>query len=301
MDLSAGGFLMFALTASPSGRRAGLVTLALLVSAVASAAAWQLGWSRYDFAGLAHDFARLANETPSWVAVSIVIFIAASLSSTVGFAFSAIAAAMIFHFVPDSVAAVQIMLVASIAIQAYGVAGIWRTISLRACAPFLAGGVATMPAGIYLLLCLRPQAYIFAMGLALVLYGGYMLFGRPPSIKRGGAFTDVAVGALGGITGPLAAFPGAFVTIWCGMRGWDKVVQRSVYQPYILVLQALTLCALSVVSERSLVNADLIAYALPGIAGAWLGLQVFRKLSDAQFQRLVNLALIVAGIALALK
>ena len=30
-------------------------------------------------------------------------------------------------------------------------------------------------------------------------------------------------------------------------------------------------------------------------------LQVFQKLSDLQFQRLVNLALIVSGIALALK
>jgi len=285
---------MPALARSPSGRKIGLATLGLLVGTIASAAVWHFGWSRY---GVAH----LAHETPSWVAISIVIFIAASLSSTVGFAFSAIAAAMIFHFVSDTVEAVQIMMVASIAIQAYSVAGMWRTISLRACAPFLIGGVATMPVGIYLLLCLRPQAYIFAMGLALALYGAYMLLRQPPSIKRGGAFADVAVGALGGITGPLAAFPGAFVTIWCGMRGWDKVVQRSVYQPYILILQVLTLAGVSVVSERSMMNGELFAYALPGVAGACIGLQVFQKLSDVQFRRLVNLALIVSGIALALK
>jgi uncharacterized membrane protein YfcA len=139
------------------------------------------------------------------------------------------------------------------------------------------------------------------MGLALVLYGAYMLFRRPPSINRTGSFLDVAVGALGGITGPLAAFPGAFVTIWCGMRGWDKVVQRSVYQPYILILQVVTLVALSVVSGRSVFNGETAVYALPGIAGAYLGLQVFQKLSDAQFQRLVNLALIVSGVALVLK
>jgi uncharacterized membrane protein YfcA len=280
--------------AVPFGRKTRLATLGLLAGAVASAAIWHLGWSRYDFAHLAQD-------TPSWVAVSIAIFIAASLSSTVGFAFSAIAAAMIFHFVPDTVEAVQIMMAASIAIQAYSVAGMWRTISPRACAPFLIGGVATMPAGIYLLLNLRPQAYVLAMGSALVLYGVYMLFRQPPSIKRGGTFTDVVIGALGGITGPLAAFPGAFVAIWCGMRGWDKVVQRSVYQPYILVLQVLTLGALSLVSGRSVFNENLIAYALPGVAGAWLGLQVFQKLSDAQFRSLVNLALVVSGIALVLR
>src|SRR5262245_5064863 len=208
---------------------------------------------------------------------------------------------MMFHLVPDTVLAVQIMMAASIAIQAYSVAGMWRTISLRACAPFLIGGIATMPAGIYLLLSSRPQAYVFSMGLALALYGAYMLFKQPPSVKTGGVATDVVVGALGGLTGPLAAFPGAFVTIWCGMRGWDKVAQRSVYQPYILILQVVTLGALSLVCGRSIVDSDVIAYALPGIAGAWLGLQLFQKLSDMQFHRLVNLALIVSGIALVLK
>jgi hypothetical protein len=41
----------------------------------------------------------------------------------------------------------------------------------------------------------------------------------------------------------------------------------------------------------------LIAYALPGLVCAWLGLHVFRKLSDARFQRLVNLALIARARA----
>ena len=285
---------MSALATPPLGRKIGLVTLVLLAITTVGAGAWHLGWSRYGLADLAH-------EVPPWVAVSIVIFVAAGLSSTVGFAFSAIAAAMIFHLVSDTVEAVQIMMVASIAIQAYSVAGMWRMISLRACAPFLVGGIATIPAGVYLLLSFRPQAYVFSMGLALALYGAYMLFKQPPSITRGGVATDMAVGALGGITGPLAAFPGAFVTIWCGMRGWDKVAQRSVYQPYILVLQVLTLGGLSLVSGRSVLDGHLIAYALPGVAGAYLGLQVFQKLNDVQFRRLVNLALIASGVALALK
>ena len=281
-------------TIASSGRMIGLVTLVLFAATIASVSAWHFGLSRSDFVDLAH-------AVPSWVPVSLVIFLAASVSSTVGFAFSAIAAAMIFHFVSDNVEAVQIMMVASIAIQAYSVAGMWRTISMRACAPFLIGGVATIPAGIYLLLCFRSQTYIFVMGLALAFYGAYMLLRQPPSIRRGGVLMDVAVGALGGITGPLAAFPGAFVTVWCGMRGWDKLVQRSIYQPYILILQILTLGGLSLAAGRSVINAEMIAYALPGVAGAWLGLQVFKKMSDAQFQRLVNLALIVSGIALTLK
>jgi uncharacterized membrane protein YfcA len=99
----------------------------------------------------------------------------------------------------------------------------------------------------------------------------------------------------------LAAFPGAFVTIWCGMQGWDKVTQRSIYQPYILIVQALTLAALIAVSGRARFDAELLTYALPGIAGAAVGLRIFHRLTDLQFQRLVNVALIVSGVALALK
>jgi uncharacterized membrane protein YfcA len=271
----------------------GIARLGLLVG-TAGVAVWLLGCSQ-------HYLVELALQAPSWIALSIVIFVAASISSTVGFAFSAIAAAMIFHFSSDPVETVQIMMAASIGIQAYSVAGMWRTVSLRSLAPFVIGGVATMPLGIYLLLTLRPQVYLVTLGLALVLYGAYMLFRRPRCIKSGDSFLDIAVGAIGGVTGPLAALPGMFVVIWCGMRGWDKVVQRSVYQPYILILQVLTFCALSVVSGRSMLDEGLAAYALPGIAGAYLGLQLFQKLSDGQFHKLVNLALIVSGVALVLK
>ena len=86
---------MSALLTSPPGRMIGLATLGLLAGTIASVFAWHFAWSRYGFV-------YVANATPSWVAVSLVIFIAASLSSTVGFAFSAIAAAMIFTSCPTT-------------------------------------------------------------------------------------------------------------------------------------------------------------------------------------------------------
>jgi uncharacterized membrane protein YfcA len=253
----------------------------------------------------AHHVGALVGSLPGWAAswagISLAIFLAASISSTVGFAFSAVAAAMILHLVPDNVAAVQIMMAASIGIQAWCVMGLRRTISWRACAPFVAGGVVAMPLGIYLLLTLPARTYVFSIGVALSLYGAYMLLARPRLIKKGGTLVTIAVGALGGLTGPLAAFPGAFVTIWCGMQGWDKVAQRSIYQPYILIVQVLTLAALIAVSQRARLDAALLTYALPGIAGAVVGLRIFHRLTDPQFQRLVNVALIVSGVALALK
>lgn len=238
---------------------------------------------------------------PAWLIVSAIIFVAAIVSSTVGFAFSAIAGAMILHYVPNGVEAVEIMMVASIGIQAYSVAGLYSSISWRRCVPFMLGGMATLPIGIVLLLTLDPRAYILVMGAGLIVYGLYMLMRRPHLIKGGGTAADTLAGALGGITGPLAAFPGAFVTIWCGARGWNKVEQRAVYQPYILVLQIAGLVALHLASGRSAIDPALLGYALPGLAGAVVGLRIFHALTDLQFQRMVNLALIVSGVSLMLK
>ena len=239
---------------------------------------------------------------PRWIVISAIIFLAAVVSSTVGFAFSAIAGAMILHYVSNGVEAVQIMMIASIGIQAYSVAGLSHSIGWSRCVPFILGGVAALPIGIFLLLNLESQTYALAMGAALVVYGLVMLLRRPVLIMSGDRrAADVLIGALGGITGPLAAFPGACVTIWCGMRGWDKVAQRAVYQPYILIMQIIAFGALSLVRHESTLDPTLFAYALPALAGAIIGLRVFHALTDLQFQRMINVALVASGIALALK
>jgi uncharacterized membrane protein YfcA len=242
-------------------------------------------------------------DLPRWLAVSTIILLAATVSSTVGFAFSAIAGAMILHYVPNGVEAVQTMMTASIGIQAYSVAGLWRSIRWSRCAPFILGGLVALPLGIVLLLHLEPRAYALAIGAALVAYGSYMLLRRPAVLKGGERrAADVLVGALGGITGPLAALPGTWLTIWCGLRGWDKVTQRAVYQPYILVMQLAGLGALVLVRpQHGALGVAQLAYALPGLAGAVIGLRFFRWMTDTQFQRAIYLALIASGVALVAK
>src|SRR4051812_46193411 len=69
--------------------------------------------------------------------VMLSIFLAATVSSIAGFAFSAIAGASLLHLIDDPVQAVKIMIVASIAIQAYSVLAISNTIEWRRLLPFL--------------------------------------------------------------------------------------------------------------------------------------------------------------------
>jgi hypothetical protein len=285
------------LASLPGGlRSAGLATVAALAAGVAVYLGWHLG-----LRGLTATLP--IDAWPKWAVNGAVIFGAATISSVVGFAFSAIAGAPLLHLVANSIEAVQIMMVASIGIQAYSLCRLWPAIQWRRCAPFLAGGVATLPIGVGLLLILEPRAYLSAVGAMLICYGAYMLVRPPPRPSRCGRhrLADALIGAVGGITGPLAALPGIWVTIWCGTRGWSKVEQRAVYQPYILVMQVLAFAALCMMQRRSPTDPAWLGYALPGLAGAMVGLRVFHSLSDGQFQKILNVALVISGLALTLK
>jgi len=233
--------------------------------------------------------------------IMLSIFLAATISSIAGFAFSAIAGASLLHLIADPVEAVKVMIVASIAIQSYSVVAIRSTVEWRRLLPFLLGGVLTMPLGIYLVLHASTNAYWNGMGAFLVIYAVVMLLRGRPVVHRGNSFIDVAAGALGGITGGAAGFPGAFVTIWCGMRGWDKNRQRAVYQPFILIMQVITLAALEAFGGAHRYDASLMAYVPAALLGAYCGLFIFKRLNDRHFNIAIYLLLIASGIALVAK
>ena len=69
-------------------------------------------------------------------------------------------------------------------------------------------------------------------------------------MRRQHALFDGVAGFLGGVTGGAAAFPGAFVTIWCGFKGFSKERQRGIYQPFILIVQVAAVAVLAVSSSE---------------------------------------------------
>ena len=234
----------------------------------------------------------------AFFATLFAVFVAATVSSTVGFAFSAVAAGILLQIMDDQIAAVEVMLISSIALQIYCVALLWRHIVLRRVAWFLLGGIITIPVGVYALLALNTRSYAIAIGLVLAIYGVFTLVRPRPSIPSGnvGGFADIIAGSIGGITGPLVAFPGAAVAIWCDARGWDKLTQRCVYQPYILVMQIATLAVLGMLGETNRIDIAYISFIIPAVLGAHVGLRIFARMTDAEFKALVNVLLILSGL-----
>jgi hypothetical protein len=229
------------------------------------------------------------------------VLVCATLSSVAGFAFSAISGPALLHAVGDPVKAVHIMLVASVALQSYSVWALRESIKLQELLPYFAGGVSTVVPGVYLLLHTSTAIYLVALGGFLTAYASYLLVRPTFRLTNNSLAGRVLVGALGGITGATAAFPGAFVTIWCGAHGWDKVRQRAIYQPFILGMQLVTLAVMVPSSPTVVVRPELLQYVAPAMLGSYVGLWGFSKLSTAQFNRVVSGLLLVSGVAMLLK
>jgi uncharacterized protein len=230
----------------------------------------------------------------------VAIFLASTLSSIAGFAFSAISGAMLFHVDHEPVHIVQVMIVCSIAIQLFSVITLRNAIEWNDLGRFLLSGMFGLPVGVYLLTHLAAAQYMRLIGVFLIVYGAYMLLRKPASTIYISRAADHAVGFLGGVTGGLAGFPGAFVTIWCGWKGWSKDRQRGVYQPFILIMQvfALGLITFTRSSHAHGIDISALMYVPGAVLGTWCGIAIFRRLTDRQFAGMVNLLLIVSGAGL---
>ena len=230
------------------------------------------------------------------------VMAAALLAAIGGFAFSAICGAMLFHLLDTPAAVVEVMLLCSIANQALSVVSLWRHVDWRALRPFLLGGLPGVPLGVFLLLHTDPHAYLRVFGVGLVGYSLYQLLRRSPRLSAPAPQSppgDVAMGFIGGIGSGFAGFAGGPVVIWLNARGWDKLRQRGVFQPFILAMQILSLgWMLSTKSAASgLLGLDpaLLIYLPVSLIGTWCGLQLFRRMTDRQFAVSLNVLMIAAG------
>jgi uncharacterized membrane protein YfcA len=228
------------------------------------------------------------------------VFVAALTSSIAGFAFSAICGAMLFHLLADPLQVVKIMMLCSVAGQALMVWSLRGDIRWRELAPFLVGAAAGLPLGVHVLLNSRPGLYLQVIGGLLLLYAVYMILRRPLVVQRQHVAWDGLAGFLGGVTGGAAAFPGAFVTIWCSFKGFSKERQRGLYQPFILIVQVAALALLSALpADIPARHFDFsgVEYLPAMLIGSAWGMACFKGLNDRQFARIVNLLLALSGLS----
>jgi len=226
------------------------------------------------------------------------VFAGSLVSGLAGFAFSAIAGALLLHWLSPS-QAVPLLLACSITCQLFSIAKLRHAMQWRRCAPFMVGGLAGIPFGAMLLSSVDGRIFAAGFGGFLVCYSAYMLLRPNVIVQRGGRLVDVAAGFAGGITGGAIAFPGAIPTAWCSLRGLSKQEQRGIVQPFILFMQIATLVYFSRLGILGSAAISTYLWCVPAvIGGTWVGVRLFDRIDDARFRRIVLMFLMISGATL---
>ncbi|MBV9346455.1 MAG: sulfite exporter TauE/SafE family protein [Pseudolabrys sp.] len=184
-------------------------------------------------------------------------------------------------------------------VQVYGTWKMRHSFNWRHVVPILIGSVIGVPIGVWLLAYMNPSWIRLGVGLLLVLYSLNGLFRPHLTPIPANVPAEVALGVVNGMLGGMTGLAGVFVTIWCGMRGWSKDQQRSVFQPVILGSFLLTWTSLAVSGKISGDTIRLFLYGLPLLlAGMWVGFELYGRLDDAGFRKVVLVLLLISGIVL---
>jgi uncharacterized membrane protein YfcA len=165
--------------------------------------------------------------------------------------------------------------------------------------PFIAGGFAGLPLGIYLLPRLDVPMFKLVLGLLLVVFCPLMFFAARLPRVRGGRPGDALAGMAGGVMGGIGGFTGVVPTLWCTLRGLDKDRQRAIIQNFNLAMQLATFA--SYVGTGIIDAAMVPLLALTAVAvllPVLLGARLYAGISEAGFRKVVLGLLTATGVAL---
>ncbi len=236
------------------------------------------------------------------VVLSVAAFSGALVSGLAGFAFSAVAGAILLHFFPP-LEAVPLMMACSIASQGANLVILRKTMQWKGSLVFIVGGLVGIPIAVYLLQNADTHVFRLGFGMFVALYASYALLrpqlAHPRLIENRGR--NALVGFGGGLVGGLTAMPGALPTIWCDINGVPKQQQRGLVQPFIAAMQLFALALVlphNSVSSKVLVDFGICVPAL--IAGTAAGIILFGRVNELAFKRTILAVLLFSGLCLVL-
>jgi hypothetical protein len=249
--------------------------------------------------------------SPITIALLVVILAASALMSGLsGFGFSAIGALCLIVLPPKL--GVPLLMTLSAANQVMSLRQLKGDMQpIRhwwpdGPAPYLLGGLVGVPIGLAILGSLPTGNLMLVFGAFLVLYAAYSLLRPHPghALVNGNWLTSSLVGMSGGVIGGFTAFPGAAVVVWSGLRHLPKRESRAIVQPYIFVLQILSITLLALQRPETFGRTYwlLVAITVPVVLPCTLlGVRLYRSLSDINFRRVTFILLGISGLGLLIK
>lgn len=159
---------------------------------------------------------------PTELAIAGVALAAAFTAGLAGFAFGLVALGLWLQFLPPTVAGPLVVL-GSLVGQMLTTWTLRRSFRMDLAWPFIVGGLAGVPLGVFILKSAAPDSLKQWFGVFLVAYASYALLRpRMRPVAAGGKAADGGVGLAGGVLGGIAGLSGALPVLWADLRGWGK-------------------------------------------------------------------------------
>jgi len=231
----------------------------------------------------------------------VAVFLGAIVQGFSGFAFSAVAGAILLQVQAPGVA-IPLLMICSLLIQTFVLVRLRAALSFKDSLPYLAGGLGGVVLAILVFDRIDPHAFRQFFGAFLMIYAVSTVL-RPQSAllaMKARPVGHTAVGFAGGLVGGLTAMPGAVLAIWCDAHAMPKTAQRAVVQPFIAAMQSLALAFLFLKAPAAPAAVlPHLPFVVPALfAGSTFGLFMFGKVSDLGFRRAISLLLFASGAVL---
>ncbi len=201
------------------------------------------------------------------------------------------------------VEAVAVILVMSLVSGVQGMILVWKSIDWKLLGKFLIPALVGIPIGLRLLSYINSTILVTLIAAFLLIYGGFFSFRKHlPNLTRKTPVIDVSVGFIGGILGAVGGLSGVLPAMLCSMRPWSKMKQRAVLQPFNFIVMSLAATMLAFKGGYPISTIKIMAISFPiTMIASFIGIQVFRRLNDDQFRRLLIIMMLLSGVILIVK
>jgi uncharacterized membrane protein YfcA len=234
--------------------------------------------------------------------ISAGSLLAAFCASIAGFAFVLVGAAVLLQFLAPALVA-PVLVMGSLIVQGIGTYAVRDHIPWKRLWLYVGTATLGVPIGIAILALGPARAIVAGVGLLLVVYASYTLariaLRMTPARRAATTVSDTVIGFASGILGGIGGYVGALVGMWADVQGMPPQDTRALMQPFIAIMQALTIIGLAFTGFFTGEAIFLTATAVPALLlGTWLGLRAGKRLPAQGFRLVLLSLLLVSGISL---
>lgn len=227
--------------------------------------------------------------------VLLIIFIGALIRAALGFGDALVAMPLLALVAPIGIASPLVAFL-SLLIGVIMLVMNWHNVDFRSAWRLILASMVGIPLGLYFLKS-APEALIKgALGVVLIVFGGYSLVGPKLPVYRAGWLTWL-LGILAGVLGGAYNANGPLVIIYGRLAGWEPDRFRATLQSCFVPVATFIFIGHGLSGSWTPDVLTLYAWSLPVIIGALLlGTWLSRKIPPGAFDRLVYGAIIGMGV-----